>query len=100
MNNKQVFLKPNVVFEPFAHNLYACGNLRFLESLLYECNFYKSISHPQDFDILSLKVSFGQPYSYGRLMTSYFFCLFPACSQVILTAHAGLVNDIALLKDL
>jgi hypothetical protein len=81
MNNKQVFLKPSVVFETLAKNWYAWSDLRFFESFPYRSNFYnekcKSIS-PQitshnelryclsitgrhDFDNIILKVPFNQP---------------------------------------
>ena len=63
MNNKQVSLKPKVVLESLANNRHARGDLRLFEPFPYKCNFYKSRLHLQDFDILSLKVSFGHPYS-------------------------------------
>jgi len=83
MNNKQAFLKPNVVFGTLAKNCYAWSDLRFIESHPYKSNFYSekcknilqiadnnelpcclSITDRQDFDILVPTVPFDQPYSY------------------------------------
>jgi hypothetical protein len=84
MNNKQVFLKPNVVFETLANNWYVRSDSNFFKSVPHTDNFYNekcksisqitnsnellyflSITDRQISNILILNVPFDQPHSDG-----------------------------------